>query len=155
MSNKLISNQAVTPQALQSEPAADKLLSNQARTVPMLLVFTLLLTAICLTVTGELFLKAGIDRVGAFSVSVNAIVGTFTQWRVLLGFGLIFSGALFWLGVISRVDFSFAYPLLALSYVISLIPAHFVLGEHITLNRIIGACIIVVGVIVITWRTSG
>lgn len=121
----------------------------------MLLIFTLLLTAICLTVTGELLLKAGLDHVGEFSVSVGSIVATFTEWRVLLGFGFIFSGALFWMGVISRVDFSFAYPLLALSYVISLIPAHFVLGEHVTLNRIIGASIIVVGVIVITWRTSG
>jgi drug/metabolite transporter (DMT)-like permease len=54
--------------------------------------------------------------------------------------------------VISRVDFSFAYPLLALSYVVSLIPAHLLLGEHVTLNRIIGACVIVLGVVIVTWR---
>lgn len=128
---------------------------DRARIRPMLLVFTLLLTAICLTVTGELLLKAGVDRVGAFSASFNVIVRTFTEWRVVLGFALIFSGALFWLGVISRVDFSFAYPLLALSYVISLIPAHFLLGEQVTLNRIVGACVIAIGVIIVTWRTAG
>lgn len=121
----------------------------------MLPIFTLLLVAICLTVTGELLLKAGVNRVGAFSPSFTTIVRTFTEWRVVLGFALIFGGALFWLGVISRVDFSFAYPLLALSYVLSLIPAHFVLGEHVTLNRIIGACIIVLGVVVVTWRDPG
>lgn len=118
----------------------------------MLLIFTLLLTAICLTVTGELLLKSGMNQVGEFSASFNAVFRTFTEWRVLLGFMLIFGGGLFWLGVISRVDFSFAYPLLALSYVISLIPAHFLLGEHVTINRIIGACVIVLGVVIVTWR---
>lgn len=121
----------------------------------MLPIFALLLTAICLTVTGELLLKAGVNRVGAFSPSFNTIWRTFTEWRVILGFALIFGGALFWLGVISRVDFSFAYPLLALSYVVSLVPAHFVLGEQVTLNRVIGACIIVIGVVVVTWRNPG
>lgn len=119
----------------------------------MVLIFALLLTAICLTVTGELLLKSGMNRVGAFSASFDTILRTFTEWRVLLGFMLIFGGALFWLGVISRVDFSFAYPLLALSYVISLLPAHFLLGEHVTLNRIIGAFVIVLGVVIVTWRT--
>lgn len=117
-----------------------------------MLVFALLLTAICLTVTGELLLKAGVDRVGAFSPSIDILVRTFSEWRVVLGFALIFGGSLFWLGVISRTDFSFAYPLLALSYVVSLVPARFVLGEDVTLNRVVGALIIVVGVIVVTWR---
>ncbi|HEU4327394.1 MAG TPA: hypothetical protein VFS21_29925 [Roseiflexaceae bacterium] len=120
-----------------------------------MLIFALLIVAICLTVTGELLLKAGVDRVGEFSPDLTVLVRTFTEWRVLLGFTLIFSGSLFWLGVISRADFSFAYPLLALSYVVSLIPARFVLGENVTLNRVVGALIIVVGVVVVTWRPGG
>ncbi len=120
-----------------------------------MLIFALLIVAISLTVTGELLLKAGVDRVGEFSPDLNVLVRTFTEWRVLLGFALIFSGSLFWLGVISRADFSFAYPLLALSYVVSLIPARFVLGENVTLNRVVGALIIVAGVIVVTWRPGG
>jgi drug/metabolite transporter (DMT)-like permease len=63
----------------------------------------------------------------------------------------VFGGALFWLGVISRVQLSFAYPLLALNYLILLIPARFILDEPITVTRIVGAAIIVVGVVVITW----
>lgn len=117
-----------------------------------MLIFGLLLTAICLTVTGELLLKAGVNAVGEFSPSFAVLVRTFTEWRVILGFALIFGGSLFWLGVISRADFSFAYPLLALSYVISLVPARFILHEDVTWNRILGALIIVFGVIVVTWR---
>ena len=99
-----------------------------------MIVYLLLLIAICLTVTGEILLKLGMNAVradvGAFSASLPVLLRTFTDWRVVLGFALIFSGALFWLGVISRADFSFAYPLLALSYVVALVPAWLVLGPR-------------------------
>lgn len=121
-----------------------------------MLIYGLLLIAIGLTVTGEVLLKLGMnvvrDDVGAFSAELPVLVRTFTEWRVVLGFALIFSGALFWLGVISRADFSFAYPLLALSYVIALLPARFVIGEQITANRLVGAFIVVVGAIIIGWE---
>lgn len=121
-----------------------------------MLIYALLLIAIGLTVTGEVLLKLGMnvvrDDVGAFSADLPVLLRTFTEWRVVLGFALIFSGALFWLGVISRADFSFAYPLLALSYVVALLPARFVIGEQITINRLVGACIVVVGAIIIGWE---
>jgi drug/metabolite transporter (DMT)-like permease len=123
-----------------------------------MIVYLLLMIAICLTVTGEILLKLGMNSVradvGAFSASLPILLRTFTEWRVVLGFVLIFSGALFWLGVISRADFSFAYPLLALSYVIALVPAWLVLGEHVTLNRIIGALVVVVGAVIIGWESK-
>ncbi|MEI8307014.1 MAG: EamA family transporter [Chloroflexales bacterium] len=121
----------------------------------MFLVYGLLITACVLTVIGEVMLKVGIthvtERVGAFSPSPAVLFSTFTDWRVLLGFALVFGGSLFWLGVISRVELSFAYPLLAMNYVILLIPSRFLLHETISPTRILGACIIVAGVIVITW----
>ena len=121
-----------------------------------MLIYLLLLIAISLTVTGEVLLKLGMnivrDEVGAFRLELPVLLRTFMEWRVVLGFALIFSGALFWLGVISRADFSFAYPLLALSYVIGMIPARLVLNEHVTPNRILGALIVVLGALVISWE---
>jgi drug/metabolite transporter (DMT)-like permease len=124
----------------------------------MLPVLALLLTASALTVVGEVLLKLGVNavsaQVGAFSLDPRVLWATFTDWRVVLGFALVFGGALFWLGVISRVNLSFAYPLLALNYVLILVPSRFVLGEAITPSKIIGAVIVVVGVIVITWGAA-
>jgi drug/metabolite transporter (DMT)-like permease len=121
----------------------------------MFLVYALLITACTLTVIGEVMLKLGIssvtERVGAFSLSLDVLLATFTNWQVILGFALVFGGSLFWLGVISRVELSFAYPLLAMNYVILLIPARFLLNEMLSPARIAGAFIIVAGVIVITW----
>jgi drug/metabolite transporter (DMT)-like permease len=116
----------------------------------MAMIFGLLLTAICLTVMGELLLKIAMNDVGEFSFTFEMLWKTFTEWRVIVAFALIFGGSLFWLAVISRVDFSFAYPLLAMSYVISLIPARFLLGEELTWNRIIGTIVIVLGVVIVT-----
>src|SRR6476660_7669573 len=114
-----------------------------------MIVYVLLLIAICLTVTGEVLLKLGMTAVradvGAFSASVPVLLRTFTDWRVVLGFALIFRGALLWWGWSARADFSFAYPLLARSYVIAPIPAWRVLGESVTPNRIVGALVVVVG----------
>lgn len=122
-----------------------------------MIVYLLLLIAISLTVTGEVLLKLGInqvrDAVGAFSIAPPVLLRTFTDWRIVLGFTLIFSGALFWLGVISRADFSFAYPLLALSYVVGMIPARLILNENVTPNRILGALIVVAGALVISWES--
>jgi hypothetical protein len=71
-----------------------------------MLIYILLLIAISLTVSGEVLLKLGMnqvrEQVGAFSASLPVLLRTFTEWRVVLGFALIFSGAPFWLGVISR-----------------------------------------------------
>lgn len=124
----------------------------------MLAVLTLLITASALTVVGEVLLKLGMNavsaRVGAFSLDLRVLWTTFTDWRVLLGFALVFGGALFWLGVISRVNLSFAYPLLALNYVLILIPSRFILGETITPSKLLGAVIVVIGVIVITWGAN-
>ncbi|HMQ32896.1 MAG TPA: hypothetical protein PKD53_19350 [Chloroflexaceae bacterium] len=124
----------------------------------MLPVFALLITASALTVIGEVLLKLGVNavstRVGAFSLSPQVLWATFTDWRVIAGFALVFGGALFWLGVISRVNLSFAYPLLALNYVIILIPSRYILGELITPTKLVGALIVVLGVIVITWGAA-
>ncbi len=77
-------------------------------------VFLVLLAAILMTTTGEMLTKAGLNRVGEFSFRWDVIWRTFTNWMVLLGFVLIFAAAVLWLVVISRVNLSLAYPILAL-----------------------------------------
>lgn len=119
----------------------------------MWMTYTLLLVAIGLTVVGEVLLKIGMNVIGdSFAFTPQMLVRTFAQWQVFLGFVLIFAGSLFWLYVISRFELSFAYPLLGFSYVLILLPSYLMLGEQITLNKVIGALIIVFGVIVVTWK---
>jgi len=66
----------------------------------------------------------------------------------------LYAGALImWLIVLSRLPLSFAYPFLALNYVLNALLAQAILGEQIPVPRWIGIGLICCGVILIT-RTA-
>lgn len=117
-------------------------------------VFVLLLVAIGFTVTGEFLLKAGMNQLGELDLSlttlIQELVRVFTTPVIVAGFGLIFTGSIFWLAVISRIPLSVAHPMLSLSYVATIAGAWMFLGEAVTLQRVIGVLIICTGVVVVT-----
>ncbi len=118
--------------------------------------FAVLLVAISLSVTGETFLKKGVNSLAGLEFSPASLVPTFvrifTAPLVLIGFAFIFGGALFWLAVLSKWDLSLAYPLLSISYIASLFIGALFLGEQITPLRIAGVVVVVIGVVLLTWR---
>ncbi len=119
--------------------------------------FAVLLIAISLSVTGETMLKKGVNSLDGLEFAPATLIPTFvrifTNPLVFLGFVFIFGGSLFWLAVLSKWDLSLAYPLLSISYIASLFIGALFLGEQVTLIRIVGVVVVVVGVVLITWRT--
>ncbi len=113
-------------------------------------VLLILLLAICLTVAGELLLKAGMNRVGLFTFRWEVLRRTFTDPYVLGGFLLIFAGSIFWLVVISHWELSMAYPMLGLSYVMTVLASWLFLNERLTWQKLVGAVIIGLGVALVT-----
>ena len=113
-----------------------------------LTAFLLVAAAICLTVTGELFLKSGMNRVGA--VNMHDLLATIRRAvalpQIWVGFGFVFGGAMIWLSAISRAPLSWAYPILSLGYVLILVLSRLFLGETVPLTRWLGTLIIVAGV---------
>src|SRR6266566_705012 len=111
--------------------------------------FALLMIAMCLTVTGELLLKTGMNRHGELNVSFSTLIPTaiklFSSPFVLGGFAFIFSGALFWLAVLSRWPLSLAYPLLSISYIIGIVASVVFLKEKITWTHALGVLVIIIG----------
>lgn len=110
--------------------------------------FLLILTAICLTVTGELFLKSGMNRVGVVGLdrllsTVGRVIGTPQVW---VGFAFIAAGACFWLAAISRAQLSWAYPILSLGYVLVLLFSRIALSEPVGWVRWVGTAVIMTGV---------
>lgn len=112
----------------------------------------MLLTSIILGVGGQLAIKMGITRTGDLQVLLGQSVWRFAG--AVIGSPLIVTGIvlyavsmIFWLLVLSRIDLSLAYPMLALSYVGVMLVSLFVLGEKVTAIRWIGAAFIILGVI--------
>lgn len=133
-------------------PHAESSASAKESRKPM--VIALLLVGITLSVTGEFLLKFGMNRFGVLDLQPGTLLPTlfrvFTQPLILLGFGFVFSASIFWLAVISRVDLSYAYPLLALGYAVTALLSRVLLSEAITPTRWAGIAVICVGVALIS-----
>jgi multidrug transporter EmrE-like cation transporter len=121
---------------------------------PRAVAFVGLLVAIAFSTTGELFLKMGMERVGELHFERALLARTFTTWQVLVGFLFVFVGAVFWLWVISRADLSWAYPMLALGYVLVVLESRILLDEPVSGQRWAGTLVILLGVSIMygSWR---
>lgn len=75
------------------------------------------------------------------------VIGT-NPW-VLGGMSLHVSALVVWLWALSRVDISFAYPFLALGYVLVGTMAWLWLGEELSSMRGVGMAIIIIGIFVL------
>jgi multidrug transporter EmrE-like cation transporter len=113
---------------------------------PRLFAFGLLVVAILLSTTGELFFKKGMDEIGGIRFTLAGLTKTFLTWQVLLGFALFFSGAVVWLKVLSLADLSWAYPMLALGYPLVVLESRVFLGEPVNAQRVAGSLVILAGV---------
>lgn len=115
----------------------------------------LIFTSVSLAVAGQLFLKLGMNKLGShLSLDLNSFftffVAAFTNVQVLAGLTLYLGSAVVWLIVLSRVELSFAYPLLGFSYVLVLLASKFILKEEVVPLRWVGAFIIFLGVFLVS-----
>jgi drug/metabolite transporter (DMT)-like permease len=115
--------------------------------------FVLIFSPIIIAAIGQLILKSGMNQVGKFSLSLNSLIPDFVRIfsnpLVLLGFFLYFASALLWLIVLSREKLSFVYPLVAFSYVVTVILSKLILKETVPPLRWLGLLIIILGILTV------
>lgn len=115
--------------------------------------FFLILTGVMLNAGAQLLLKAGVMAVGSFAFTSGNIVPIgiklATQPPILAGLACYVVSVVVWILGLSRVDVSVAYPMLSLGYVVNALAAWWLFGEAITLERVIGIGIILIGVYVV------
>lgn len=68
-------------------------------------------------------------------------------WIGLCCYGV---SVLLWLGALSRVPVSIAYPMLSIGYIVNAIAAAFLFSEALTPGKMAGILLIVAGVVVLT-----
>ena len=116
---------------------------------PRTLSFLFLLGAISINIAGETTLKKGITQVGELQFTPASLFKAFTTPAVIFGFALVFGASIFWLKVISREPLSWAYPMLAVGYLPLLVTSQEFLDEKITLQRLAGVLVVIVGVVMV------
>lgn len=117
-----------------------------------LVSFALIGFSVALSVGGQLVLKLGVGRIGTVVTPSLASMGEFFRQAlfnpfVVAGFLMYGLSALLWLIVLSRLDLSYAYPFLALNFVLIALVSRMVLGESIPTVRWIGLVLICVGIV--------
>jgi len=109
----------------------------------------LILSAIILNVCGHLFLKAGMNKIGAISVDqlLVSFSKIFTTPYVILGLLSYVSSVTMYMVVLSRVDISYAYPLMmGLGYVLIVLFSWQIFAEPFSTFKWIGIVLILIGV---------
>lgn len=108
----------------------------------------LILSAIILNVCGHLFLKAGMNKIGTISLDqlLFSFSKIFSTPFVLLGLLSYVSSVAMYMVVLSRVDISYAYPLMMVGYVLIVLFSWQIFGEPFSSFKWIGIALILVGV---------
>ena len=116
----------------------------------------LVVISVLLGVLGQLLLKMGLTQVGSLDFEggleglVRVGIRVFSNLKVIGGFAAYGISSLFWIAVLSKINLSLAYPMLALNYVLVPLAAWFFLGDQIPALRWLGMGVIIVGVVIIS-----
>lgn len=103
-------------------------------------------------VAGQTVIKLGVSQPQAEAPTpgVFSLVAMILQSPLIIGGLLLYGvGALAWIMVLRRLDLSYAYPFLALNFVLITVISYFILDEHIPPLRLLGIGVIVIGILLI------
>jgi multidrug transporter EmrE-like cation transporter len=115
--------------------------------------FGLILLGVLLNAAAQLLLKAGTNAVGRFEFSaVNILpVGMKLAFEphIMGGIACYVVSLVVWIMGLSRVEVSIAYPMLSIGYVLNALAAWYLFGESVTMTRLVGIGVIIIGVYIV------
>jgi multidrug transporter EmrE-like cation transporter len=114
----------------------------------------LILCGVLLNALAQLTLKQGMRVIGSFSFSIENILPILMKVSfnpfIIAGLACYVLSVLVWLMVLSRVEVSFAYPLLSVGYVVTAFAGLLFFDENMGFIRWMGILVICLGVYLIT-----
>jgi drug/metabolite transporter (DMT)-like permease len=121
----------------------------------LIVLRTLAIAVFCiiLLVAGQTLLKVGLLRIGGTSFLsgplLQNVAKLFATPYIVLGFVVYGVSAILWLDVLSRLDFSVAFPLVSLTYIFALVIGSVLFHEQVGWSRIMGVFLICGGLVFI------
>jgi len=114
--------------------------------------FTLLFVSVVLGATGQFLFRLGMKSYGQVNIDgvFRHLFNIVTRPVIFLGFILFGLSSILWLSVISKSQLSYAYPMVSMSYILTLILSSLFLNEQINTYKIVGTIFIISGVIFIS-----
>ncbi|MFH7882247.1 MAG: hypothetical protein QW140_00825 [Candidatus Aenigmatarchaeota archaeon] len=120
----------------------------------MSIIIALALLSVFLGSFAQIFLRKGmleIGEIGAKEILSKKVFEIIFQKYVFLGLAFFVLNTLVWLALFSKkeAEVTFVLPLLALGYIVTTILAKILFNENLTIFRISGIALIVIGVVLI------
>jgi uncharacterized membrane protein len=104
------------------------------------------------TVYGQMILKWRIAKMGVLPIEpipkIKFLIFLLFDPAIFSGFAAAFLASLAWMAAMTKFDLSHAYPFMSLNFVIVLLLAGWLLSEPISLQKVLGISLIVIGTIV-------
>jgi multidrug transporter EmrE-like cation transporter len=117
-------------------------------------ILLLILASIGLGAVAQVLMKLGMtaapmrETLGT-GAPVRIVAAVLTSPGVMGGLALYGIGTVLWLGVLSRVELSQAYPFVGLSFVLAAVLGYFVFADALSATRVAGIVLIVAGVVLV------
>lgn len=113
-------------------------------------IIILILAVIIFTSLGQVFWKIGMNSIGVIdNFSISGITSTFLNPLIVLGLIMYGLSMVCWLIALSKKDLSYIYPFISLTFVAVLFLSFFILKETVSIAKIVGTIIIVIGLMVV------
>jgi len=112
----------------------------------------LVICTVMLTVYGQLIVKWRVIQAGALPEGIankaSFLIGLlFDPWVMSSMLAALLAG-LFWLAAMTKLELSYAYPFMSLAFVFVLILSAIIFHETVTLPKILGMVVVIVGLII-------
>ena len=108
-----------------------------------------ILLTLLLTAYGQLILKWRINLHGAFPEQFKFQLYYFGKVLldpyIISSFAAAFLASLTWIAALTKFEISYAYPFMSLSFVIVLFFSYLIFNEPLTLNKMVGIILIMIG----------
>ena len=115
--------------------------------------FWIITCSVLMMMSGNLLLRSGMLLVQDPKMPRRAplaLLGSaLRNWRVLFGIALLFISVIAWISGVVMWRMEWSYTALGLSYIATVVFAWWFLGETMTLEKMIGTIIIVIGTLLI------
>lgn len=119
-----------------------------------LISFALIFTGVMLNAAAQILMKTGTNSIGYFEFSIENILPISwklaTEWHIVVALFCYALSVIIWILALSRVPVSIAFPLLSMAYIVTAVAAWYLLGEALSLTKVAGIVVIILGVIIIS-----
>jgi drug/metabolite transporter (DMT)-like permease len=109
-------------------------------------------------VSGHLLIKMGLSHLAAFPSPLPVWMRVFhcvTQPEVAAGLLVYSLGSLCWMIAVAQQEISFLYPLSSVNYVLVVLASSTFFGEAVSLRRMAGVALIVLGMVLMNRDPRG